>query len=292
MQKGMSELNCPICEKLTLSLPVFKMNEYQVVKCEACQTIYNLNFGSDETGSSVFEQDYFENVQEPAFIHVKHESHFNESLVIYNKFLSMAQHRIGKKGKVLDVGAAFGDFVKEASDNGWDALGVEISEFASSVARDERHLNVLTGTIENVDCRQKFDLITYWDVIEHVENCTTNLNEIKKRLSEDGILLIATDNYQSFLGGLCKMIFSISFGTISYPVKRFYIKQNTIYPEMDKFIDYLENSGLRIVYFEKIDYPLRKIKLNFFESFILKVIYFVGKILKSNTQMLILCERI
>jgi 2-polyprenyl-3-methyl-5-hydroxy-6-metoxy-1,4-benzoquinol methylase len=285
-------VNCPVCQTSTIFVSKFNLKDYRIGQCQICETFYNSNFGLDKIGSQVFDRNYFEDIQEPAFNHVKQSNLVNESSAIYHKYLNIVQHKIQRKGTLLDVGAAFGDFVMEAEANGWDARGVEISEYASGKARNERHLNVLTGTIESIDVAEKFDLITYWDVIEHVENCSSNLIEARKRLYDKGMLLIATDNYQSFLGVLCNLIYKMSFGKITYPIRRFFIKQNTIYPKKESFIKLLEKNGYRIVYFEPIDYPIKKIKLSFIESIILKVIYFIGKVLRANTQMLILCERI
>ena len=284
-------MNCPVCQTSTVFVSKFKLKNYKIVQCQICKTFYNSNFGADKIGTQVFDKNYFEDIQGPAFNHVKQSNLVNESSAIYNKYLNIVQHKLQRKGKLLDVGAAFGDFVMEAKANGWNARGVEISEYASRKARDERRLNVLTGTIDDIDIGEKFDLITYWDVIEHVENCSSNLIEARKRLYDKGMLLIATDNYQSFLGVICNLIYKVSFGMITYPISRFFIKQNTIYPKKTSFMKLLEKNGYRIVYFEPIDYPIKKIKLSLIELVILKVIYFVGKVLRANTQMLILCER-
>jgi len=72
----------------------------------------------------------------------------------------------GKGGSILDIGCATGEFL-----NGmrryptWNTYGVEISPFASSIARERFGLEVFTGTLgEAAYPDESFDVITLWDV--------------------------------------------------------------------------------------------------------------------------------
>src|SRR5439155_704283 len=50
------------------------------------------------------------------------------------------ESRYGRKGRLLDVGCALGDFLIEAKDAGWDVAGVEISRYAAQRARERSGL--------------------------------------------------------------------------------------------------------------------------------------------------------
>lgn len=45
---------------------------------------------------------------------------------------------------------------------------------------------------------QKFDVITLWHVLEHVENLESFIQSLKEHLKENGRLVIAVPNYKSF----------------------------------------------------------------------------------------------
>lgn len=92
--------------------------------------------------------------------------------------------------RVLDIGTAGGAFLEAAHAYGYDAHGMEPS--ADLVSRGKaRGLQIEQGTIDNHTFKAaSFDMISLWDVIEHLSDPKTALEEIKKLLKPDGVLLI------------------------------------------------------------------------------------------------------
>jgi 2-polyprenyl-3-methyl-5-hydroxy-6-metoxy-1,4-benzoquinol methylase len=103
-----------------------------------------------------------------------------------------------RRGSLLDVGAGMGYFVGAASAAGFDAVGVEPSRRGADAAnaRLERG-RVIQGTIDDLPAGATFDVITLWDVIEHVEMPMELIQQAAGRLSPGGWLVIETGNYQS-----------------------------------------------------------------------------------------------
>ena len=102
-------------------------------------------------------------------------------------------HGYVSPGRVLDIGCAFGFFLDVASENGWETYGVEISEYAARHIGD-RH-NVSIGELSEAKFPDNsFDLITLWDVIEHVANPPELLAESHRILKEDGLLFVNLPN--------------------------------------------------------------------------------------------------
>lgn len=102
------------------------------------------------------------------------------------------------RGSLLDVGAGMGFFVGEASMAGFDAIGIELSRRGADAAnaRLERG-RVIHGTIDDLPTATTFDVITLWDVIEHVELPMELIRQAAERLNPGGWLVIETGNYQS-----------------------------------------------------------------------------------------------
>mgnify|MGYP000893696794 CR=1 FL=1 len=104
-----------------------------------------------------------------------------------------------KGGKILDIGCATGVFLKEMKDHGWDVYGVEPSSFAADVAINQLGLNVFNGYLAEANFDDNFfDIITLWDVFEHLPDPVENLLIIKRLLKPDGNLIIATPNTNSW----------------------------------------------------------------------------------------------
>jgi len=99
-------------------------------------------------------------------------------------------------GKLLDVGCATGNFLHEMqSTPGWDLFGIEINEHAANIAQRKYALNVFLGEIEEANYPEDFfDVITLWDVLEHLPNPKSTLNEIHRVLKENGRLVLRVPN--------------------------------------------------------------------------------------------------
>lgn len=103
--------------------------------------------------------------------------------------------RYRKPGCILDIGCSVGLFLNFAQENGWKAFGIELSPDTSEIARDKYGLNVRTGQLEeNTFEPEYFDVVTMWDVIEHLENPVSVLSIVRHILKPRGILLCETPN--------------------------------------------------------------------------------------------------
>jgi SAM-dependent methyltransferase len=110
----------------------------------------------------------------------------------YVKFL-----RKGSSVKMLDVGCGQGFYVKQAIDQGIDAYGIDISRHALENALAEVKDRITFGSITEIPfADEEFDVVTAFDVIEHI-NPKDTLNmiwEIRRVLKPDGIIIITTPN--------------------------------------------------------------------------------------------------
>ena len=98
-----------------------------------------------------------------------------------------------RPGRLLDVGAATGFFVEQARAAGWDAIGVEPSDWAAAYARNELGMDVRTGTLEKMRFPDEtFDVVTLWEVIEHLPDPSGTLAEIRRVLKPGGRLVLST----------------------------------------------------------------------------------------------------
>lgn len=104
---------------------------------------------------------------------------------------------LGKKGKLLDVGCGLGYFVKKVSQfPGWEVFGYEISPSAVDYARGNLGLkNVFAGRVEESKFTEhSFDIITLWDVLEHIPEPDALLGYLNSLLKDEGMLFIHTPN--------------------------------------------------------------------------------------------------
>ncbi|MFH1780351.1 MAG: class I SAM-dependent methyltransferase [Candidatus Micrarchaeota archaeon] len=163
----------------------------QVVKCKKCGFVYiNPQIKGDDVVkgySDAVDSDYVSQSE-------GRMDTFKDCLNIVNKLYK-------KKGKLLDVGSAAGFFVKVAEDDGWDAHGIEPSRWLVNWGKTNLKLkNAKAGTLEEGKYPNDFfDVVTLWDVLEHVPDPSATLKEINRILKPGGMVFINYPNYGSSL---------------------------------------------------------------------------------------------
>jgi SAM-dependent methyltransferase len=105
-------------------------------------------------------------------------------------------HRV--PGQVLDVGCSTGIFLAEMEDAGWRGTGIETNQSAAAYARERLGLEVLGETLEQAELPGgSFDLITFWDVLEHMHDPLATLSHVHDLLQPGGIVVATVPNYRS-----------------------------------------------------------------------------------------------
>lgn len=93
--------------------------------------------------------------------------------------------------KLLDIGCGSGDFLSSISKYIPDCIGIEGYEYHHKKYNNIRICNIFDNGLE----AHSFDIITALDVMEHIENESNFLNEIK-RLSNGKYILLTVPAYQ------------------------------------------------------------------------------------------------
>ncbi len=123
----------------------------------------------------------------------------------FGLYLGLLESHRPPGGRLLDVGCGGGFFLKAAGAAGWTAEGTEISRRLADYARDVVGVKVSLGTLEELRWPPgTFDVVTLFDVLEHVPDPPRTVAEAGRLLKTDGLVLISTPDYDSlsrlFLG--------------------------------------------------------------------------------------------
>lgn len=109
----------------------------------------------------------------------------------------------GKEAAILEICPNFGEITEVLCKNASRVVSIENSlKKASAIKKryeDVQNLEVIVGSLENIDINEKFDYITLVGTLENinsVSNCKLDdfINLLKKYLKENGTILIAVDN--------------------------------------------------------------------------------------------------
>jgi 2-polyprenyl-3-methyl-5-hydroxy-6-metoxy-1,4-benzoquinol methylase len=114
----------------------------------------------------------------------------------HDKIVLVRAHK--SAGRLLDVGAGVGLFVRHARDEGYDAQGIEVSSQAVSIGTKALDIPLLCGEFDSVMLPDApFDIVTFWHVFEHLPRPKETLQKVHRILRPGGILIIAVPNFGS-----------------------------------------------------------------------------------------------
>jgi len=208
-------------EETVYMLPGDKYGRH--VRCQNCQLVY-VNPIEKE---SKINKGYSKRKSIDVAIIQKSRLHSSKSQLELVK-----RHKRGTN--LLDIGCGEGFFLFNASKAGYNTKGVELSQDAAAYAEREFGLDVEAGAFEELRFPENyFDVVTLWQVLEHVPYPLTVLKQAHKVLKPEGLLVASTPN----IGGIPARILGRSW----WNIRRLHINQFTI----KTLTDMLKNAGFR-----------------------------------------------
>ena len=174
--------NCPVCNSSN-ELEIFFKEGGRYVKCQDCQMVYLNPVFKDFALKDYYEQNH--SVQSEIV-----EADIDEFYIsIYTKGILSAKSVNPEASNILDVGCSSGVFLDIAKKRGFETFGVELNKSEYKIAKDKGH-QVHNELLENINFDKKFDVITMWDVFEHLKDGKFYLNHMKTLLSKKGLIFL------------------------------------------------------------------------------------------------------
>ena len=166
----------------------FAYNGFQIVRCKHDGLIFVSPRPTDV--AQFYDSRYY--TGELQGLYTEYSAHANDMEAEWTERLAIIESLAAPNGRLLDVGAATGDFLLLAKDRGWSVTGVEKSEWAAQKAT-ERGVHMLTGDLPAAALPdESLDVITLWDCIEHLSAPRETLAAAARALMPGGILAIST----------------------------------------------------------------------------------------------------
>lgn len=166
-----------------------------IVRCRVCGLVY----ANPRWDTSLVRENYAV-VEDPIYVEER-----EGRVLTFQRNLQPFENLIANNSntrRLLDVGCHIGVMVELAQARGWEAWGVEPSTWAAGQAR-AHGLRVITGTLAEAGLEENyFDVVTMWDVIEHLTDPAAELRNVHRVLKRGGIFAIHTINIDSWFARL------------------------------------------------------------------------------------------
>jgi SAM-dependent methyltransferase len=110
-----------------------------------------------------------------------------------------------KSGDLLDAGCGTGNFLAAAREKGFRVSGTELDRSAANFAREKLSLeNILPFSVIDFAAQHpaaKYDVVTFFEVLEHQANPSAFLNAVVSCLRPGGIIALSVPNRDRWLTG-------------------------------------------------------------------------------------------
>jgi len=185
---------CPSCETTAFSR-ILKKDHMDIVQCDQCSLVYtNPVFNEEHYKTTYKSEDYQEIVKD-----LGEESHDyrvrrfgSERIKIMSQF-----NKNQKPIRYLDVGCSTGFVVEAAKNEGWDAVGIDLNPSAIEFGQS-RGLDLRNNSLDQISFSENyFDVISLFDVLEHLTNPKDIISQALYYLKNDGLIFLYVPNWDS-----------------------------------------------------------------------------------------------
>lgn len=211
---------CIICNSSEIHPLLRYYDKHSLVKCQSCKLVFAHKIPSAEELNE----------------HYKNYSYEGNAVLsemtrmAYSKLLDEFE-KFRKTNRILDAGCGRGWFLEEAKKRGWEVYGTEFSDKAIEVC-SAKGINMKHGALSAEMFEENyFDVITSFEVIEHINNPLTDLKEIHSFLRSGGLFYCTTPNFNSVMRYYLKEKYNV----IEYPEHLTYYTKKTLTSAIERF---------------------------------------------------------
>jgi 2-polyprenyl-3-methyl-5-hydroxy-6-metoxy-1,4-benzoquinol methylase len=192
----MSELKkypCAVCNSPNY-VSKYIVKGFDIVRCTECSHVYVNPRLSDTELDRIYSNNYFHNTD---YGYEEYESTSHLRKLNFNRWYNDLKPFLkSSKGKALDVGCASGLFLEILKKDSWEVKGIELDP-AMIKKLKEQGIDHYSSKLESFETTEKFDLITLFDVIEHIPYPALAFDKLQDLLAPGGIIAIITPDYNS-----------------------------------------------------------------------------------------------
>ncbi len=237
-----------------------------IFQCRACSMVFN-----EAAPGAIDVAGEYEQVEDPEYLEQRESRRLT-----FNRELDEIEV-VHSVGDLLDVGCYTGFFLECARERGWNVSGVEPSRWAAEYGRDKLGIDIFNGPIERYDLDRDFDVVTMWDVLEHVPNPVEVLRLLRSRVRPDGLLVFATHNLDTAVARVLGKHFPL------------FMEMHTVHFNNRTMQMLLEQTGFRL---DKKHNQMRAVRLGYLISRLRRFGAAPEKIASTLIRMLSLDDRI
>ncbi|MDP6373150.1 MAG: class I SAM-dependent methyltransferase [Vicinamibacterales bacterium] len=190
--------SCHACGLSAAVEALYRKGAYTILRCRSCGLVFTDPHPTHEELERIYSESFFQVGEKFAG-----QSRSPGMLNAERRARWLLEQRGVTAGRWLDVGCATGDFMMAARPHVAQISGIEMSSYAADRARARGLLDVTNGDALDVSLSaDPFDVVTMWDVVEHVIDPQAVLQRASTLLRDGGVLALSTGDIESLAARL------------------------------------------------------------------------------------------
>lgn len=184
---------CPLCGS-SRRTPIMERFARVVLQCQDCTAGYMEGFPADL--DDVYSHEGYNDIQESSYLQnvdYRKRRFALERLNIIRRHITKPVSSM----RLLDVGCGTGWFLEVAMQEGFAVAGLELGKDIAAATSKRLKIQIFNETIAELPTNQLFDVVTLFDVLEHVPDPAAVLRAVREHLRPGGIALIFCPNLDS-----------------------------------------------------------------------------------------------
>ena len=243
---GYSPGTCPLCKSKVIRT-VYSFHTFSVLCCGGCQNSWRSDMYSKEKIEEIYSGESYANEKYFADELSDAGNLSTRRLKDYDRALAYIEQVAGT-GRLLDVGCGAGAFLALAKQRGWDVSGIEMSPKLASICQHTLKVPVANGRFEDCQLPQAgYNVVTMWDVIEHVLDPVACMRKAEELLRPGGILVFCTPDEDSLLARSGLALYKLTASRYSYPAFALHPPYHTYFFSRKGFLRILSQLDLRVL---------------------------------------------
>ena len=190
---------CIICGSDPAFNQTFPFHHYHVCVCQNCRFRWLDPQPTEAELATIYTDHYFLDEGQAEITELVNQLK-RATARLYLEQLVQKDVSSPSKMSLLEIGCGMGDFLLEAQSKGFRVSGLEVTDHLVDFAN--RRLGVSSiqkGFIETADFQnESFDIIAFFDVIEHVRNPVDFMRRVQSLLKKNGRVFLVTPSLDSW----------------------------------------------------------------------------------------------
>jgi predicted TPR repeat methyltransferase len=210
----LAKRDCLVCGRGGPFSKFYSRNGFDLVRCGSC----GLVFEDPQPADAVLAKSYYYDADfSTALLGDLRQWTIERATEKLNLLNRLAAPQ--KSGRALDVGCSSGAWLEVAAVAGWLPTGIELGQNTAAAAQ-ARGLDVRVGTFSDAApslAGERFSLITFWDVLEHLRDPRVELALAHRLLAADGLVAATFPNVEGWYPRTTYRLFANRSGVWEYP---------------------------------------------------------------------------